>query len=110
MVKNVICDGIYVFGFKLMNGGSVSTVLWLSNLIPLPRLVSPSYFDLLMGLSRVGILGLRDMGGEEKAVVHADSLSLPGVDIVFCLPSICVPDPENPQKYHLLSMGSRDHI
>ena len=78
MVESVICDGTYVFGFKLMNRGSVSTILWSSNLIPLPQLVSPSCFDLLMALSRAVILDLGEMGGEEKAVVQVDSLSLPG--------------------------------
>ena len=79
MVESVISDRICAFGFKLMNGGSVSTVLWLSNLISLPRLVSPSFSDLLMGLLRVGLSGLVDMGGEANAVFHVDSLSLLGV-------------------------------
>ena len=78
MVESVICDGICAFGCKVMNGGSVSTVIWLSNLIPLPRLVRACLFNLLMGLSRAGLLGLGDMGGEENAMYQADSLSLCG--------------------------------
>lgn len=66
IVESVICDGICVFGFKLMNGGSVLTILWLLNFIPLPRLISPSCFDLLMGLARVGIMDLGEMDGEER--------------------------------------------
>ena len=82
MVESVICDGICAFGCKVMNGGSVSTVIWLSNLIPLPRLVRAYLFNLLMGLLRAGLLGLGDMGGEENAVSHADSLSLSGVSFL----------------------------
>ena len=79
MVDSVISDRICAFGFKLMNGGLVLTVLWSSNLILLLQLVSPSIFDLLMGLLRAGLSGLVDMGGEANAVFHVDSLSLPGV-------------------------------
>ena len=82
MVESVICNGICAFGCKVMNGGSVLTVLWSSNLILLPQLVSPSLFDLLIGLSRVGLLGLGDMGREENVVYHADSLSLSGVSFL----------------------------
>ena len=39
-------------------------------------MVSPSFFDLLIGLSRVDLLGLGDIGGKENVVFHADSLSL----------------------------------
>ena len=74
-VESVICDGTCAVGYKL-NGGMISTVLWSLNLIPLPRLVNSSLFNFLIGLSRAGILSLGDMGGEEKAVYQADSLSL----------------------------------
>lgn len=70
MVDSVINDRICAFGFKLMNGGLVLTILWSSNLILLPQLVSPSIFDLLMGLLRAGLSGLVDMGGEANAVFH----------------------------------------
>nr|POF04353.1 hypothetical protein CFP56_38585 [Quercus suber] len=77
-VESVICDRTCTFGCKL-NGGTILTVLWSLNLILLRRLVSPSLFDFLMGLSRAAILGLGDMGGEENAVYLADSLSLFGI-------------------------------
>ena len=76
-VESVICDGTCAVGYKL-NGGMISKVLWSLNLIPLPRLVNSSLFNFLMGLSRAGILSLRDMGGEENAVYQANSLSLSG--------------------------------
>ena len=32
------------------------------------------------------------------------------IGTILCPPSICIPDPRKPKKYHFLSMGSQQHI